>query len=52
MALRDSKFAPIAFWLAFLALGFFTSFAGPAKGPGKGDIVAERETAADKSARD
>jgi hypothetical protein len=49
MTLRDSKFTPIAFWLAFLALGFITSFANPPHAPGNsegkgGEVVAERET--------
>lgn len=44
MVLRDSKFTPIAFWLAFLALGFVTSFAAPSHPPRRAEAVAERET--------
>ncbi len=31
MTLTDSKLAPVAFWLGFLALGFVTSIGGPDK---------------------
>ncbi len=52
MVLRVTKLAPIAFWLAFLALGFVTSFPGSVKAPVKSAVVAETETTAGKSARD
>jgi hypothetical protein len=56
MTLRDSKFTPIAFWLAFLALGFITSFATPSHSPApaRDEVVAERETGAQagRSAQD
>jgi hypothetical protein len=54
MKLRDSKFTPIAFWLAFLALGFVTSFASPPHPPARDEVVAERETGpqTEKSAQD
>lgn len=44
MTLRNSKFTPIAFWLAFLALGFITGFAGSSHPARKTTAVAERET--------
>jgi hypothetical protein len=31
MFLPDSKLIPILFWIGFLALGFFTTFAAPNK---------------------
>jgi hypothetical protein len=52
MSLRDSKFTPIAFWLAFLALGFVTSFAGPTHAPVKGQFVAEQEPKTGSVAQD
>lgn len=52
MSLRDSKFTPIAFWLAFLALGFVTSFAGPPHAPVKDRFAAEQEATTVSSAQD
>ncbi len=52
MAISETKIAPIAFWLAFLALGFVTSFPGAVKAPVKSAVVAETETTTGKSARD
>jgi hypothetical protein len=43
MTLRDSKLTPVAFWLAFLALGFVTSFASPKQPSARDEVVAERE---------
>ncbi len=47
-----TKIAPIAFWLAFLALGFVTSCPGLVKGPVESAVVAETETTAGKSVQD
>ncbi len=54
MTLRDSKLTPIAFWLAFMALGFVTSFASPKHPPARDEVVAEREPGpqTEKSAQD
>lgn len=40
----DSKLIPILFWIAFLALGFFTSVAAPTKThPTDEALVTERD---------
>lgn len=47
MPILESKFAPVAFWIGFLALGFVTSLGGPGKAPHTRDA----RTAASESGR-
>jgi hypothetical protein len=45
MSFRDPKNPPLAFWPAFVALGFVTSFGSSTKPSGKGVPIANGDTA-------